>query len=133
MLHTTSNPTGATLNGKLMNGGSSVMTGTGNSTGNNSSSMIMTSSSNTVTGSSAGSATATTAAASAVNAGPLDAATKRAEREHLRAIIAQWNANRLDLFEISEPNEVSHMMMMMERSCWQCCHNNTQQTLYRHH
>ena len=30
------------------------------------------------------------------------------ERENLRNIIAQWNANRLDLFEISEPNEVSH-------------------------
>ncbi|KPM10158.1 Afadin-like protein [Sarcoptes scabiei] len=27
------------------------------------------------------------------------------ERENLRNIIAQWNANRLDLFEISEPNE----------------------------
>jgi afadin len=28
------------------------------------------------------------------------------ERENLRNIITQWNANRLDLFEISEPNEV---------------------------
>ncbi|XP_064119652.1 afadin-like isoform X5 [Macrobrachium nipponense] len=27
------------------------------------------------------------------------------ERENLRHIIQQWNANRLDLFEISEPNE----------------------------
>lgn len=27
-------------------------------------------------------------------------------RENLRQLIAQWNANRLDLFEISEPNEV---------------------------
>lgn len=34
---------------------------------------------------------------------------KRAkERENLRNIIAQWNANRLDLFEISEPNEVGY-------------------------
>lgn len=33
--------------------------------------------------------------------------TKAQERENLRNIIAQWNANRLDLFEISEPNEVS--------------------------
>lgn len=29
------------------------------------------------------------------------------EREALRNVIAQWNANRLDLFELSEPNEVS--------------------------
>lgn len=28
-------------------------------------------------------------------------------RETLRQLIAQWNANRLDLFEISEPNEVT--------------------------
>ena len=32
--------------------------------------------------------------------------TKAQERENLRNIIQQWNANRLDLFEISEPNEV---------------------------
>ncbi|KAK6621107.1 hypothetical protein RUM43_011413 [Polyplax serrata] len=30
---------------------------------------------------------------------------KDAEREALRAVIQQWNANRLDLFELSEPNE----------------------------
>jgi hypothetical protein len=35
------------------------------------------------------------------------AAKKQQERETLRNIIAQWNANRLDLFELSEPNEVS--------------------------
>lgn len=29
------------------------------------------------------------------------------EREALRNVINQWNANRLDLFELSEPNEVS--------------------------
>ena len=29
------------------------------------------------------------------------------ERENLRYIIQQWNGNRLDLFEISEPDEVS--------------------------
>lgn len=29
------------------------------------------------------------------------------EREALRSVIQQWNANRLDLFELSEPNEVS--------------------------
>uniref|UniRef100_T1I5R3 Uncharacterized protein n=1 Tax=Rhodnius prolixus TaxID=13249 RepID=T1I5R3_RHOPR len=28
------------------------------------------------------------------------------EREALRSVIAQWNANRLDLFELSEPNQV---------------------------
>lgn len=33
-------------------------------------------------------------------------ANKRAEREALRGVIQQWNANRLDLFELSEPNEV---------------------------
>ncbi|KAL6954783.1 Mllt4p [Sarracenia purpurea var. burkii] len=27
------------------------------------------------------------------------------EREALRSVIQQWNANRLDLFELSEPNE----------------------------
>jgi len=35
------------------------------------------------------------------------AAKKQQERETLRGVIAQWNANRLDLFELSEPNEVS--------------------------
>jgi hypothetical protein len=38
----------------------------------------------------------------------MDAADKRMlEREALRTMIQQWNANRLDLFELSEPNEVS--------------------------
>lgn len=32
-------------------------------------------------------------------------ARRAQERENLRHIIQQWNANRLDLFEISEPNE----------------------------
>ena len=36
-----------------------------------------------------------------------EAASKKAEREALRGVIQQWNANRLDLFELSEPNEVS--------------------------
>lgn len=36
-----------------------------------------------------------------------DAVNKKAEREALRGVIQQWNANRLDLFELSEPNEVS--------------------------
>lgn len=31
------------------------------------------------------------------------------EREALRNVINQWNANRLDLFELSEPNEVSFL------------------------
>ncbi|KAL4708426.1 hypothetical protein ACJJTC_019662 [Scirpophaga incertulas] len=36
----------------------------------------------------------------------MDAADKRMlEREALRTMIQQWNANRLDLFELSEPNE----------------------------
>jgi len=39
----------------------------------------------------------------------LDPLSKAQERDNLRNIIAQWNANRLDLFEISEPNEVSHL------------------------
>jgi afadin len=38
---------------------------------------------------------------------PMEAAKKLQERETLRNVIAQWNANRLDLFELSEPNEVS--------------------------
>lgn len=29
------------------------------------------------------------------------------DSEHLRQIITQWNANRLDLFELTLPNEVS--------------------------
>lgn len=37
----------------------------------------------------------------------MDAADKRMlDREALRTMIQQWNANRLDLFELSEPNEV---------------------------
>ncbi|XP_069688876.1 afadin isoform X3 [Periplaneta americana] len=37
---------------------------------------------------------------------PMEAAAKKQqEREALRSVIAQWNANRLDLFELSEPNE----------------------------
>lgn len=32
---------------------------------------------------------------------------RAAEREALRSVIQQWNANRLDLFELSEPDEVS--------------------------
>lgn len=35
-------------------------------------------------------------------------ANKKAEREALRGVIQQWNANRLDLFELSEPNEVNY-------------------------
>ncbi|XP_048505852.1 afadin isoform X11 [Athalia rosae] len=34
-----------------------------------------------------------------------EAANKKVERETLRGVIQQWNANRLDLFELSEPNE----------------------------
>lgn len=34
------------------------------------------------------------------------------EREALRSVIQQWNANRLDLFELSEPNEVNKI------KCW---------------
>lgn len=33
-------------------------------------------------------------------------------RENLRQLIAQWNANRLDLFEISEPNEVINYVFL---------------------
>lgn len=29
------------------------------------------------------------------------------DREALRSVIQQWNANRLDLFELSEPDEVT--------------------------
>ena len=34
-------------------------------------------------------------------------ARKMQDLETLRHIISQWNANRLDLFELSMPNEVS--------------------------
>lgn len=30
---------------------------------------------------------------------------RAAEQEALRSVIQQWNANRLDLFELSEPDE----------------------------
>lgn len=33
--------------------------------------------------------------------------TKEQERDHLKKLISEWNASRLDIFEISEPNEVS--------------------------
>jgi hypothetical protein len=35
------------------------------------------------------------------------------EREALRGVIQQWNANRLDLFELSEPNEVSLNLLLI--------------------
>lgn len=31
------------------------------------------------------------------------------EREKLAEVIRQWNSNRLDLFEISQPDEVRHL------------------------
>lgn len=37
-----------------------------------------------------------------------DRERKAVEREKLRNIINQWNANRLDIFWLSEPNEVSN-------------------------
>lgn len=44
---------------------------------------------------------------------------KAEEREALRGVIQQWNANRLDLFELSEPNEVSITRVLFSRkSCW---------------
>lgn len=42
---------------------------------------------------------------------------KAAEREALRAVIQQWNANRLDLFELSEPNEVSSLTYKNVTNC----------------
>lgn len=39
------------------------------------------------------------------------------EREALRSVIQQWNANRLDLFELSEPNEVNYTENLILRSC----------------
>ena len=53
--------------------------------------------------------TTTTAASTATPVtivSTMTAKQRAQERENLRNIIAQWNANRLDLFEISEPNEV---------------------------
>jgi hypothetical protein len=43
------------------------------------------------------------------------ATKKQQERETLRNVIAQWNANRLDLFELSEPNEVSLLLDLRAR------------------
>lgn len=39
-------------------------------------------------------------------------AERALEREALRNVINQWNANRLDLFELSEPNEVSFFCLI---------------------
>lgn len=36
------------------------------------------------------------------------------DREALRSVIQQWNANRLDLFELSEPNEVGFILLCCE-------------------
>lgn len=37
------------------------------------------------------------------------------ERERLAKVIRQWNNNRLDLFEISQPDEVSHLTGLINR------------------
>jgi len=34
------------------------------------------------------------------------------DREALRQIIGQWNANRLDLFSLSEPNDVRSFLLL---------------------
>ena len=47
------------------------------------------------------------------NAAEMDPIKRVQERENLRNIIKQWNANRLDLFEISEPNEVGHLFIFL--------------------
>lgn len=54
-------------------------------------------------------------------------ANKKAEREALRGVIQQWNANRLDLFELSEPNEVSvaskfRRIIPLPRGSFELCH-----------
>lgn len=41
-----------------------------------------------------------------------------AEREALRSVIQQWNANRLDLFELSEPDEASEKKRKTNISIW---------------
>lgn len=40
---------------------------------------------------------------------------RMAEREALRSVIQQWNANRLDLFELSEPDEVNPFVSDFDR------------------
>lgn len=40
-----------------------------------------------------------------------EAAGRQSELERLRRLVAQWNSSRLDLFEISEPNEVGGWAM----------------------
>lgn len=40
-----------------------------------------------------------------------------AEREALRSVIQQWNANRLDLFELSEPDEASERSVHFHFVC----------------
>ena len=42
------------------------------------------------------------------------------EREALRSVIQQWNANRLDLFELSQPNEVFPLfVIVMYHTFWE--------------
>lgn len=57
-------------------------------------------------------------------------ANKKAEREALRGVIQQWNANRLDLFELSEPNEVNYYInhvkffpVLRFNKCSKCIYN----------
>lgn len=44
------------------------------------------------------------------------AAKRAAEREQWRSIIQQWNSDRLDLFELSEPNEVCKVPFLLSES-----------------
>lgn len=41
-----------------------------------------------------------------------------AEREALRSVIQQWNANRLDLFELSEPDEASYTTSQRKKNTY---------------
>ena len=45
---------------------------------------------------------------------------KEEERQKLTALIKEWNANRLDLFALSQPNEVNSMakIYILFKSFW---------------
>ena len=49
----------------------------------------------------------------------MDNISQMKRREYLKGLIDEWNANRLDLFEISHPDEVSKKIAKDDEYYWQ--------------
>ena len=49
----------------------------------------------------------------------MDNISQMKRREYLKGLIDEWNANRLDLFEISHPDEVSKKKARNDEYHWQ--------------